>query len=270
MNIIENFEYRPSDTEKYNKPGSEFNIVLRNEDLTTQPSKSLLLIQGELKAKIKVTAGSPAVTTITDSPTIDLDLVHFVNNGILNLFDRIDYSIGDTKIDTIRNPGISTLMKELVSFERDLQYNAAGWKINSPSHKNILNENCHFTVTIPLSIMMGFFEDHTNFLYQVSQKLTFYRSNIENTNNVLYIEPDSGYTCTLTMSDVVWSVPQVKFSLKYETEIRKEILSGTNYSLEYRNWFYQSITPPLRTNYTWDFPVAYSKCKYIILAFQTA
>ena len=43
----------------------------------------------------------------------------------------------------------------------------------------------------------------------------------------------------------------------------------TNYSMDYRHWFYQNTTPPLGTEFTWDFPVAYSKCKYIILAFQT-
>ena len=110
-----------------------------------------------------------------------------MNNGILHLFDRIDFYIGDGKVDTIRKPGISTLMKGLVSFERDFRYNTAGWTVNSGSHNNILNTNRYFYVTIPMSLLMGFFEDHKTFLYHVPLKLTFRRNTGDNFNNLLYI-----------------------------------------------------------------------------------
>jgi hypothetical protein len=263
-NIIESFEYfdyRPSTTENFNAASCEFNISAINEDIITQPSKSLLVIQGTMSA----------TKDNTSLLEIDPDKIHFINNGILHLFDRIDYYVGDAKIDTIRKPGVATLIKGLVSFERDLQYNMAGWKINSTSHKNILNKQKYFQVTIPLSILMGFFEDFKNFLYRIPQKLTFYRSTSDKFDNLLYADPTStaGYAFSLSLTSIFWRVPQVKFNLSFETQLRKDILNKQDYELKYRHWFYQNITPPSGTEFTWEFPVAYSKCKYVILAFQT-
>ena len=260
--IIESFEYfdyHPSTTENFDVAGAEFNISVLNEDVITQPSKSLLVIRGTLSAS---KSNSVAIE-------IDPDKIHFINNGILHLFDRIDYYIGDVKIDTIRKPGISTLMKGLVSFERDLCYNTAGWKINSSSRTNILNKNRYFYITIPLSILMGFFEDHKHFLYRMPQKLTFYKTTTETPNNVLFVDSTTGYTVTLQLTDILWRVPQLKFNIAVETQIRKEILNNKDYELNYRHWFYQNITPPIGSEFTWDFPVAYTKCKYVLLAFQT-
>jgi hypothetical protein len=94
-NIIESFEYfeyRPPISQDYNQEGSEFSISLLNEDVVTQPSKSLLVVQGVLSV----------VKDTSVATSIDVDKIHFVNNGPLHLFDRIDYYIGDAKIDTIR------------------------------------------------------------------------------------------------------------------------------------------------------------------------
>ena len=52
-NIIESleyFEYRPLNKESYQEAGAEFDIELRNEDIVTQPCKSLLVIRGRLTA----------------------------------------------------------------------------------------------------------------------------------------------------------------------------------------------------------------------------
>lgn len=274
--IIESFEYfdyRPANTENFDEAGSEFNISVVNEDIVTQPSKSVLVIQGVLTVQHTVVTRASStespVRTVTTAETINTNLLHFVNNGILHLFDRIDYYIGDAKIDTVRKPGISTLMKGLVSFERDLPYNIAGWKINSPSHTNVLNEQKFFYMNIPLYLVMGFFEDNKTFLYHMSQKLTFYRSTSDKPNNVLFVAGDSGYTVTLNLKDIVWRVPQLKFDINFETQLRKDILNNTNYDLTYRHWFYQNINPPVGSEFTWDLPVAYAKCKYVLLGFQT-
>ena len=157
-NIIESFEYfdySPSTTEDFRNASAEFNISVLNEDVT-QPCKSLLVIRGT----ISLTDGDSSLREI------DTDKVHFVNNGILHLFDRIDYYVGDAKIDTIRKPGVSTLMKGLVSFEHDLRYNTAGWKINTPSHTNP-NERFRYRYIFALSIFIDllffFFQSSNNF-----------------------------------------------------------------------------------------------------------
>lgn len=96
-NIIESFEYydyRPPISEDINQVGAEIPIIAYNEDIVTQPHKSMLVISG----RITVTGKDNAPVNIIDSKKIDL-----VNNGILHMFDRIDYYIGDNKIDSIRN-----------------------------------------------------------------------------------------------------------------------------------------------------------------------
>ena len=275
-NVIENFEfydYRPAISENFNETGSEFAITAHNEDIVTQPSKSLLVINGTLNISkyVMVTeeAGEAAVSRLQPVTENDLENFHFINNGLLHIFDRIDYYIGDVKIDTIRKPGIATTMKGLSSFEDDTQYNDAGWKITNTSPHNILNKDGHFSVTIPLSIIMGFFEDYKQFLYHMPQKLVFYRNTGTHINSVYVTPSTERYQVGLTLKEIAWRIPQIKFSIEYETQIRKDILDNTNYEMLYRHWFYQSISPPaFATEFTWDFPVSYSKTKYILLAFQ--
>jgi hypothetical protein len=147
-NPIESFEYydfRPPNSQNFNEPGAEFHIAAFSEDIITQPSKSLLLLNGILTIQKKRASGSEGAPLSYEEAQVNYDHVHFVNNGPLHLFDRIDYYIGDSKVDSMRKPGYSTLMKGLVSFNRDIRYNTAGWKINSTSHENIFkyNHNVH-------------------------------------------------------------------------------------------------------------------------------
>ena len=102
------------------------------------------------------------------------------------------------------------------------------------------------------------------------QKLTFYRSTSGIPNNVVFVDNTlQQHTVILNLTHITWRVPQIKFNLNLETKIRKDILNNTNYELKYRQWFYQNISPPMGNEFTWDFPVAYSKCKYVLLGFQT-
>lgn len=258
-NIIESFEYfdyRPPITENINDLGTELSIMIYNEEIVTQPHKSLLVITGR-------------VMGIDDKNDEIKDVnkkVNVINNGILQLFDRIDYYLGDTKIDSIRKPGISTTLKGLVSFENDSKYSNSGWRISNAS-TNILNENGYFSVCVPLAILMGFFEDYKKFLYRIPQKMTFYRTtaNIDVTEKIAAGERDK---FSMTLKDITWRMPQIKLSIEEETRVRKEILNNTNYELKYRSWLYQSITTLAGTEYTWDIPVSYSKTKYVLLAFQ--
>lgn len=274
-NQIESYEfydYRPPISEKFDEVGAEFTISAYNEDIVTQPSQSLLVISGALTV-----TQNTAATTTTDAKSeklteFDTNNYNFVNNGILHIFERIDYFVGDVLIDTIRKPGISTLLKGLPSLEYDSPYNNAGWKLSTNGKStNILNKKGYFSVTIPLSLIMGYFEDYKNFLYRMPQRLKFYRTTIKPLN-ALYVKPPTvagiTYDVDISLKDIAWRMPLIKLSIEAETRVRKEILNNTNYDMYYRYWYYQSINPPVGSEYTWDFPTAYSKTKYIILGFQ--
>ena len=71
--------------------------------------------------------------------------------------------------------------------------------------------NRYFSVTIPLSIVMGFFEDYKNFVYRVPQKLVFFRNTGSQPNNCLRM--DSSYSVQIILNEVVWRLPQIKFSI---------------------------------------------------------
>lgn len=262
-NIIESFEYydyKPPISENINQAGVEFPIIAYNEDIVTQPHKSLLVINGSINV-IKIVAAEQQSVTL-----IDPEKINFVNNGILNIFDRIDYFIGDNKIDSIRKPGVATTMKGLVSFKPNKTNNLAGWNMYENS-SSLINDKGFFSIVIPFSMIMGFFEDYKKFLYRIPQKLIFYRSTAA--PNDCFQSQENNYEVKLKLQEIIWRIPQVKFSIAYETQVRKEILKSTNYEMFFRHWLYQSISPPRgATEFTWDVPVSYSKTKYILLGFH--
>lgn len=93
---------------------------------------------------------------------IDTKKVNFINNGILHLFSRINYSIAGNEIDSIDSPGIATAIKGIVSFNDDIAYHDACWRIKSTS--NIINKDRCFSIFIPMKVVLGFFEDYTNYI----------------------------------------------------------------------------------------------------------
>lgn len=264
--VVESYEfydYRPPTSVNINESGNDIPIIVYNEDLVTQPHKSVLVLTGKMTATKTGTSGTTAVNTF------NLENVKTVNNGFLNFFERIDYYIGDNKIDTIRKPGIATTMKGLVSFENDKMFCDAGWKIFNDRVETVMDTAGKFQALIPMRIIMGFFEDYVKFLYRMPQKLIFYRSTDPDNDLVILSGTDTEtYTVKFTLTDITWKMPQVKFAIEYETKVRDEILKNTNYELHFRHWMYTSTVVGGCTEYTWDVPVAYAKTKYVLLAFQ--
>ena len=261
---LEDYDYRPALSENINLPGGEFSIYIYNEDITTQPHKSRLIINGRVSVTVNVTDADGKIERKVKSP-LDKNSITMVNNGVLSIFDRIDYYIGDCKIDSVRKPFFCTSMKGLVSFERDLKYHDGGWKICLPD-SSVINSEGYFSLNIHLSTVMGFFEDYSKFLYRIPQKLVFHRS-VGSDSNV-FLTPNSDDSVYLRITEILWRMPQVKFSMEYESRVRKDILSGKSFELKYRHWLYQSIPIPHGTEFSWEIPTSYSKTKYVLLAFQ--
>ena len=261
----EDYDYRPPMSESINSHGGEFSISVNNQDITTHPHKSRLIINGQVSVT-GLTKGSDGAMTRVPKSTLDKTIITMINNGALTLFDRIDYFIGDCKVDSVRKPFFCSTMKGLVSFEHDKKYNDGGWKIELPE-STLINSKGYFSLTIYLSTVMGFFEDYIKFLYKTPQKLVFHRSVSSNDN--MFCDPHKDDNIVLELKDVIWRLPQVKFSIEYEAKVRQEILSGKSFQLLYRHWLYQSIPMPNSTEYTWEIPTSQSRIKYVLLAFQS-
>ena len=252
-------EYRPPVSIDINQFGQKIPIQLYNEDIKTLPHKSSLVISG--RVIVKKTSDSSILGTI------DLKKVNFVNNGILHLFSRISYNMGGNEIDSIDNPGVAVAMKGLVSFNDDINFNNAGWKIKSKY--DIISKEGYFSVVIPLKILMGFFEDYEDYVYRIHQELILIKTNA-NYNNVLLVDSSitADHTVTINLSDIIWRIPQYKFSIAYETRINKEIASDIEYEMFYRHWMYIEKASVTGKSYAWDIPTSYYKPRYVLIGFQ--
>lgn len=263
QDIIESLEYvdyKPPVDIDINYNGKTIPISLYNENIKTCPHYSYLVING------KITLKKNADGTISNN--IDTKKVNFVN--ILHEFSGIRYNIGGNEVDSIENPGISSVMKGLVSFEDDKEYNDACWRVASTANNNTLNEKGYFSICIPLKILFGFCEDYTNYIYRIHQELQLMRSTRGNCHNSVVLSEDlaKDYSISLTLTEIIWRVPQYKFSLECEQNINNEILADTEYEMFYRHWMYLSKSNFTGKTLTWDIPTSYYKPRYVILGFQ--
>lgn len=263
-NVIDSYDryvYFPSKAEDVDRTGGEFTIQIFNEDVVTQPCKSLLILNGRVNLIKEAAATRDPITS---------DTLNIVTNGLLHFFDCIDYFIGDTEIDSVRKPGIACLLKGLATLQDDRAYSDAGWRIRAPS-TTLLNQDGYFQAVYPMSLIMGIFEDFTQFVYRMRQKLVFHRNSVDCVTQMLVQDASLDKNrISVSLLEVGWSVPQIKFSLAYETRVRNEILQNTTYQLAYRNWYYTcNNTVAGVTDYTWDIPAARSKTKFVIIGMQT-
>jgi hypothetical protein len=109
------------------------------------------------------------------------------------MFKEINYRLNGTTVDTIRNPGVACLIKNLVSLSE------AEWKsgVNSGFTSDLEAQSVDnaqvFEVLIPLKLISGFFEDFKRVLIAASHEISLFRqqddsncfiigSNIKNTS----------------------------------------------------------------------------------------
>jgi len=96
-------EYEPVTGTNLNNPG-EIRIVINQQDLYVQPSKSYLIIEGRL--------------TKADESAY-ADLVTLTNNGMAYLFKSIRYQLDGQDLEYINNPGHASTMMGLLTYPND-------------------------------------------------------------------------------------------------------------------------------------------------------
>ena len=123
-----------------------------------------------------------------------------------------------------------------------------------------------------MSLVMGFFEDFRGFLYRMPQTLIFSRNSV-NVNKSMFVVPQdcAAHKISLSIKDVVWRIPHIKFNIASETKIRNEILKNTAYQMEFRNWQYlfKRMVGGV-SEYTHEIPAFKNTTKFAIIGFQTA
>lgn len=264
-------EYEPVTGTNLNNPG-EIRIVINQEDLYVQPSKSYLIIEGKL--------------TKNDGTGYDnANMVSLINNGVAYLFKSVRYQLNGQDLEYINNPGHASTMMGLLTYPDDYgksrglnqlwskdTTNAAAaanlgfaarqaYIIQKPDPKGI------FSIKVNLRHLFGFADDYDKALYGIKHQLTLVRDTNDNA-----IFRDNGVDAgKVTLSKVSWWVPHVTPSLEMKNELNKVMESKARIPMIYRSRWCDSISVPQTTNFTWRLGSRgdTEKPRYIILGFQT-
>lgn len=249
---IEYHSYKPYVT-SFNR-NDEIRIPINQQDLYILPSASTLYLEGTVNiikkdTKLKVTA------------------VEFTNNPLLFLFQDIRYELNGVEIDRIKNAGMTTTMKSLVSFnENEAKIAKAwGWDINGTktTHGN------SFSASIPLSNILGFAEDYKKIIMNCKHELILLRSN----TNLNSLKVPSGEVLEdIIINKLVWRVPHVKVSDKEKVNLLKLLEKDRSLYLAFRNWdLYEYPLLPKTTKHTWSIKTSsqIEKPRYVIIGLQT-
>lgn len=236
------------------KNSDEIRIPVHQQDVYTLPSRSFLLIEGKI-----VKSADNADDTTTE----------LVNNAMSFLFDEIRYELCGTEIDRVKNVGITTTMKNiLTSRPGDANWmENAGWKVTTVS---VLDEKTNFSYCVPLKLLLGFAEDYNHILLNVKQELVLLRSSTD--KNAVFQSAASLHDIKIVLDKVVWKIPYVRV----EDNIRLSLLKITDrdqpLSIPFRKWqLYEYPTLPASKLHSWTVKTSsmMEKPRYVILGFQT-
>jgi len=244
---ITNHSYVPHNTLAINN-SDEIRISINNQDLITLPSKSYLYIKGEISK---------------------YDKGHFTNNAFAFLFDEIRYEIAGKEIDIVRNPGITTLMKILCSYNKTNKLSNAGF--DTDSNLTEFQKDGKFSACIPLELLMGVFEDFDKVLVNVKQELVLKRSK-NDLNCILVTDQAATEAPKITLKSIQWVMPHIIPSDGEKLQLQKMLLQSKTLQIAFRSLELHVLPAyPSTTRHTWSVKTSsqLEKPRYIIFGFQT-
>lgn len=234
----------------------EIRIVIPEIDKYTLPSESELLIEGRLR-----------LASDTDKSSATASLIH--NAGAF-MFSSIRYILSGVDIDEVRNVGISSTMKGYFSYSPSHanKLENAGWDFGT-GKAPVLDSKGHFSICIPLKMLMGLFEDFKAVLMHVSQELVLKRCSDD--NDVIYNSVTTE-AMKLIIDNIVWRVPHVKVGIAQDLALTKLASKNTLMEIFFRGWeIHENPSIPETTKHSWAIKTApyVETPRYIILGFQT-
>lgn len=246
--------YLPYSNTSLNK-SDEIRIPIQTQDAYTLPSESSLWISGQIiEEKLKKAS----------------DTLTIVNNGLLYLFEEIRYELNGLVIDKVRNPGVTSTLKNFVSLtpNETNRYENACWS-GSSKNPNILDEEGKFNVCIPLNLLLGFCEDYKKILVNIRQELVLLRSSSD-LNCVVSSKADE--VPIITINKIVWRMPHIQVNDSEKLQLLNIIDRGADLQIAFRGWELHEF-PLLQqtTQHTWNIKTSnqLEKPRYIIFALQT-
>jgi hypothetical protein len=238
--------------------GDEIRISIHHQDICTAPGRSFLHIEGKLQ---KSDGGSPSKNfTLT-------------NNAFAFLFDEVRYELNNVEIARVRNVGTTSTLKGYASFsaEKVKSLQNSGWLLPK-GESELVSDKGDFNACIPLSALLGFFEDYDRILYGVKQELVLFRSR-KDANAILQF-PNSAETNDprIEINSVSWRIHHVSLSDRERLRLLDFVNRGETVVMPFRNWeLCEYPQLPQTTEQTWAIKTMsqLEKPRFVILAFQT-
>ncbi|XP_076246243.1 uncharacterized protein LOC143186453 [Calliopsis andreniformis] len=229
----------------------EIRIPIQQQDLYTLPCESFLYVEG------KVVIRKPN----------DASIIKLGNNCIAFMFEEIQYELNGAEIDCNRNVGITSTLKNYISFtcDEDKIMKNAGWNIRWNDEKNV---NYHFNFCVLLKILLGFCENYKHIVINARHELILIRS--RNDNNCLVgssmLEPE------IELFKVQWRIPHVILNDITKLSLVRVLESGRNLSMYFGSWdLYEYPMLQNTTKHSWSVKTAtqLEKPRHVIFALQT-
>lgn len=248
---LEYHTYQPYINSKFDY-NDEIRIAIQELDTFTLPSQSKLFIEGKL----------------TKEDGTDTDKLHFINNGISFLFRELRYELNGVVIDSVRNVGLTSTLKAYLSYNsgESLKLQNAGWF----PKEGIMSDSSKFNVSIPLNLLMGFFEDYKKIILNMKQELVL----IRNSNDIDAVtgKADVIDKPKVTIDKIYWRVPHVTVDIPQHLALSKILNKNIDIPLYFRSWElveYPSV--PENTRHTWPVKTTtkLETPRHVIIAFQT-
>ena len=248
--------YTPYNTLTIN-PSDEVRICINNQDLLTLPSQSYLYIKGKVDNK---------------------DNGHFIKNGLAFLFDEIRYEIASREVDSVRNPGMASLMKYMCTVPANSAKRYTNALMDTDNNLKKISSNGEFSGCIPMEMLLGVFEDFDKVLVNVKQELVLKMA--RNSLNAVYTTataPAAGVADSIpeiTISEIQWFMPHILASDKEKLTLYKTVNSSKPFHIKFRSHELHEMPsyPTSTTKHTWAVKTTsqVETPRYVILGFQTS
>ena len=254
--------YQPFISSKFDY-NDEIRIPIQELDSYTLPSESILYIEGVL---------------VNETDQKYTKRLRFINNGIAFLFREIRYELNGVTIDSVRNVGLTSTLKGLLSYNvnESLKLQNAGWfPDRDESDRILVDDDGKFNVSIPLKLLMGFFEDYKKIVMNMKQELVLIRAS--NDLDAVYFKDDiepkilQVETPNVKLDKIYWKIPHITVDIPHQLALTKIIETNKDILLGFRSWElveYSSLSET--TRHTWPVKTT-SKLeapRHVIIAFQ--
>ncbi|XP_065668187.1 uncharacterized protein LOC136088408 [Hydra vulgaris] len=254
--VIENGIERCEDSEYEPIVGTNLNfgdikIIVPEQNLFSLPSKAYLLFEGQL---VKLADGSAYA---------DADPVALTNNGIMQLFSKITYQLGNQDIEAIYNPVQATIMLGLLNYSNDFQL---AQELNQLWYKDIASTavaadntgfatrqqyiikspttNGTFSFCVPLRHIFGFCDDYDKVIYGLKHTIILTRQS----DNPAIFRLAAAAAGKVNLTKISLFIPSVKPSFeeekKIDSEIKRKVVAPLSFRMRqcYYNRYYNCST----------------------------